>query len=289
MTAQEHVPVLLDEVAEYLIDADDRMLVDATVGGAGHAYYLLDKYRELKLIGLDADEEALALASGRLAPFADRVLLKKGNFRDLGRILREASVTEVDAVLFDLGISMYQMSGGRGFSFGDEGELDMRIDRDEALTAKEVVNQYGYSALVRIIKEYGEEGDAVRIARAVVEARKKAPIKGAKALADIVAGAKKGRGKIHPATKTFQAIRIEVNRELENLGEGLEEATAAVLKGGRIGVITFQSLEDRIVKRFFRENVLLRPATKKPIRAGREEIMKNRKARSAKLRVAEKL
>jgi 16S rRNA (cytosine1402-N4)-methyltransferase len=289
LTAQGHVPVLLCEVAENLVDADDRLLVDATVGGAGHGYYLLEKYRGLRLVGLDADEEALALASARLAPFADRVLLTKGNFSDLGRILREASVGEVDAVLFDLGISMQQMSGGRGFSFSDETELDMRIDREEALTAREVVNTYGYSALERIIREYGEEGDASRIARAIVEARKKGRITGAKALADIVAKAKKGRGKIHPATKTFQAIRIEVNRELENLGKGLQDAADATARRGRIGVITFHSLEDRLVKTFFRENPLLQPVTKKPIRPGREEIMANRKARSAKLRIAEKL
>lgn len=289
MTARGHVPVLLREIAENLVDADDRLLVDATVGSAGHGYYLLEKYRGLRLVGLDADEEALALASERLAPFADRVLLRKGNFRDLGRILREASVGEVDAVLFDLGISMHQMSGGRGFSFSDEAELDMRIDREEALTAREVVNTYSCSALERIIRDYGEEGDAPRIARSIVEARKKGRITGARALADIVARAKRGRGKIHPATKTFQAIRIEVNRELENLGKGLQDATDAAARQGRIGVITFHSLEDRLVKTFFRENPLLQPVTKKPIRPGREEIMANRRARSAKLRIAEKL
>lgn len=165
----------------------------------------------------------------------------------------------------------------------------MRIDREEALTAREVVNRYSCSALERIIREYGEEGDAPRIARAIVEARKKGRITGARALADIVARSKRGRGKIHPATKTFQAIRIEVNRELENLGKGLQEATDAAAKRGRIGVITFHSLEDRLVKRFFRENPLLQAVTKKPIRPGREEIVANRKARSAKLRIAEKL
>ena len=137
-----HTPVLLDAVVNSLVDEDDLLVVDATIGGGGHGYHILERYRALRLVGIDADDEALAVSGERLAPFKDRVLLKKGNFRDLKRILQDESIAEVDAVLFDLGISMYQMSGGRGFSFADEASLDMRIDRDEALTAYAVVNRY---------------------------------------------------------------------------------------------------------------------------------------------------
>lgn len=284
----EHIPVLLDEVLHNLVDSGDELFVDATIGGGGHGYHLLETYRGLRLVGIDADAAALALAKVRLSPYEDRVLLRKGNFRDLKAILREESIGEVDAVLFDLGISLYQMSGMRGFSFNDEAALDMRIDLEEPLTAREVVNRYGYTALVRIIREYGEEGDAARIAHAIVEARKNGPITNAKDLADIITNAKKGRGKIHPATKTFQALRIEVNRELENLADGLREAVDVVRSSGKIGVITFHSLEDRMVKTFFRDDPLLTRVTKKPIKPGREEIRMNRRARSAKLRIAEK-
>jgi 16S rRNA (cytosine1402-N4)-methyltransferase len=284
----EHVPVLFDEILHHLIADGDELFVDATVGGGGHAFRILEAYSRLSLVGIDADDEALALAEVRLAPYKDRVLLKKGNFRDLKRILREESIEGVDAVLFDLGISLYQMSGGRGFSFSDEAALDMRVNREEALTARDVVNRYGYLDLARIIREYGEEGDAAKIARLIVDARRKKAIENAKELADIVARAKKGRGKIHPATKTFQAVRMEVNRELANLEDGLRDAADVVKSSGRIGVIAFHSLEDRIVKMFFKDSPLLTPATKKPLRPGRKEIASNRRARSAKLRIAEK-
>jgi len=283
-----HTPVLVDAVVNYLVDEDDLLFVDATIGGGGHGYHLLERYRGLRLVGIDADEEALAVSGERLAPFKDRVILRKGNFRDLKRILHGESINEIDAVLFDLGISMYQMRGDRGFSFADEASLDMRIDRTEALTAFEVVNRYDYEALTRVIREYGEEGEAPRIARAIVEARKKKAITVSKELGEIVARAKRGRGRIHPATKTFQAIRIEVNDELANIERGLHDATDMVRTSGKIGVITFHSLEDRVVKTFLKENPRLRPATKKPIVPGRDEIRSNRRARSAKLRIAER-
>lgn len=284
-----HTPVLVDEVVSNLVDDDDLLFVDATVGGGGHGYRILEKYRNLRLVGIDADEEALAVSSERLAPFGDRVLLKKGNFRDIKQILEEESIREIDSVLFDLGISMHQMSGDRGFSFTDVGDLDMRIDRDETLTAHEVVNRYDYRKLVRVIKEYGEEGDAPRIARGIIEVRKNKSITSARELAAIVADAKKGRGKIHPATKTFQALRIEVNSEFSNLEKGLQAATEIVRRSGKIGVISFHSLEDRMVKNFIRSNPDLTAATKKPISPGRDEIRANRRARSAKLRIAERI
>jgi 16S rRNA (cytosine1402-N4)-methyltransferase len=284
-----HIPVLLDEVVNNLVDEEDLLFVDATIGGGGHGYYLLEKYQRLKLVGIDADEEALAMARDRLFPFRDRVILKKGNFRDLKRILWEESISTIDSILFDLGISMYQMMGERGFSFADEGSLDMRVDRDEAVTAWEVVNKYNYRTLVRIIEEYGEEGDAPRIAHAIIEARKGHPVSSAKELGDIVVGAKRGRGKIHPATKTFQAIRIEVNREFLNMQQGLQNAVDVVRGSGRIGVITFHSLEDRMVKGYFRDHPDLRMTTKKPFKPGPSEIRTNRRARSAKLRIAERI
>ncbi len=289
MTGLIHIPVLLDEVISNLVDADDEIFVDATVGGGGHAYHILEKYRSLKLVGLDADEETLLLAGERLLPFGDRVVLKKGNFRDLKDILYGESIREVDAVLFDLGISMYQMAGERGFSYSDEAELDMRIDREQELTAYDVVNKYDNRRLAGIIAEYGEERDAAKLARAITEMRRKRPIESARELADIIAKAKKRRGKIHPATKTFQAIRIEVNRELENIRQGLAQAAEVVCAGGRIGVISFHSLEDRLVKTFFKADERLAVVTKKAIKPGREEVKRNRKARSAKLRIAQKL
>jgi 16S rRNA (cytosine1402-N4)-methyltransferase len=284
-----HAPVLLNEVVNDLVRDEDRLFVDATIGGGGHGYNILKKYESLRLVGIDADSEALAVARERLSPFGDRVLLKQGNFRDIVRLLQEESISEVDAVLLDLGISMYQMSGERGFSFADKGSLDMRIDRNEELTARHVVNQYDYRTLTRIIKEYGEEGDAARIAKAILEVRKDHSIDDAKDLADIVAGAKRGRGKIHPATKTFQALRIEVNREFLNLQEGLQGAATVVRKSGRIGVITFHSLEDRMVKTFFRNRPDLAPLAKKPYKPGRDELRTNRRSRSAKLRIVEKI
>ncbi len=284
-----HVPVLLDEVLNNLVGEEDLLFVDATIGGGGHGYHVLEKFRRIKLVGIDADEDALALAEKRLIPFGDRVILKKGNFRDLKEILRRESIEEVDSILFDLGISMYQMTAERGFSFSDEESLDMRIDRGEGMSAREIVNRYDYITLTRIIREYGEEGDAPRIARAVIEARKKGPVSNAKHLAEIVAGAKKGRGRLHPATKTFQALRIEVNEELPNLRKGLENAAEVVKQSGRIGVITFHSLEDRMVKTMFRDHPHLRATTKKPFKPGREEVRMNRRARSAKLRIAEKI
>ncbi len=287
--ALAHIPVLLDEVLNNLVDADDRLFVDATLGGGGHGYHILEKYPNVRLVGIDADKDALSLARERLSPFTDRVLLKKGNFADLKRLLEEESIDEIDGVLFDLGISMYQIWGQRGFSFSDEESLDMRMDREEGPSARDVVNTYDYRTLTRIIREYGEEGDAHRIARAIIEARKKKPIGSAKELADIVAGAKRGRGKIHPATKTFQAIRMEVNQELQAIEKGLGDATEVVRPSGRIGVITFHSLEDRLVKNFFRTNDRLAVITKKAIKPGRNEMLTNRRARSAKLRIAEKL
>lgn len=285
-----HTSVLLEAVLNNLIRSEDRVFVDATLGGGGHAFGILERYRELMLIGIDADEDALKRAGQRLSPFRERVRLRKGNFRELKKVLTVEGVDTADCILFDLGISMFQMMGERGFSFGDESSLDMRIDLDTPITAYDVVNHYSYTNLKRIIEEYGEEWEAPRIARALIEARKKRPLESGKEVASVVEKVKRRRGRIHPATQTFQAIRIEVNQELANLRSGLSDAIEILAPGGRVGVITFHSIEDRVVKTALKGTPeLIRVLTKKPLKPERTEIRQNPRARSAKLRIAEKL
>ncbi len=283
-----HIPVLLEEVVRGLVSEKTEYFVDATTGGGGHAYHILERYGNVKLIGLDADENALRIAAERLYGFKDRVRLVRGNFRDLKEVLTSLGVLSIDGILFDLGLSTDQIMGARGFSFNDDSSLSMRMDNQEGLTAYDVVNSYSYKELLRIIRDYGEEYRAPAIAKTIVEARKKGPISTAKELGDIVLRAKRRTGRIHPATKTFQAIRIEVNDELRSLEIGLKSAVDALAPGGRIGVISFHSLEDRITKNLFRSSVVLNPITKKPIRSERAEVRGNPSSRSAKLRIAEK-
>jgi 16S rRNA (cytosine1402-N4)-methyltransferase len=283
-----HVPVLLEEVANNLVSGKDKLFIDATVGGGGHSSYLLEKYPGLNLIGLDMDDDALAIARNRLKGFEGRAMLVRGNFRDLRELLGGMNVLSFDSILFDLGFSTFQMGGGRGFSFNDDAFLDMRMDGRQPLTAYDVVNSYSYEALKKVIAEYGEDYRAARIARAITEDRRKRPISTAKELSTIVLKVKKKTGRVHPATKTFQAIRIEVNGELDNVRSGLADAIDMVQPAGRVGVISFHSLEDRIVKEMFRMSPLLNVISKKPIRPGRPEILTNPRARSAKLRIAEK-
>lgn len=283
-----HTSVLLEAVLNNLIRSEDRVVVDATLGGGGHAYGILERYPNLMLIGIDADEDALRRAEQRLSPFRERVLLCKGNFREMKELLAAQGITAADGILFDLGISMFQMTGERGFSFSDEQSLDMRIDLSTPVTAFDVVNHYTYASLKRIIEEYGEEWEAPRIARALIEARKKRPLKSAREVAAVVEKVKRRRGKIHPATQTFQAIRMEVNQELDNLRSGLSDTIEILAPKGRVGVITFHSIEDRIVKNVLKGTSELRVLTKKPLRPERTEIRQNPRARSAKLRIAEK-
>jgi 16S rRNA (cytosine1402-N4)-methyltransferase len=283
-----HIPVLLEDVIRNLVSEKTRLFVDATIGGGGHSYHILERYGTVRLIGLDADEVALKNVRARLRAFEDRVRLIRGNFRDLKETLNSAGVLSVDAVLFDLGLSTLQIMGKRGFSFNDETFLDMRMDNGQALTGHEVVNDYSYKDLLRIIRDYGEEYRGPAIVRAIVETRKKRRIDTAKELADLVLRVKKRTGKIHPATKTFQAIRIEVNDELKSLEAGIAQAVDMLAPGGRVGVISFHSLEDRIVKNAFRSWPALDVVTKKPIRAELAEIRENLSSRSAKFRVAER-
>lgn len=283
-----HIPVLLDEVADNLASVTGNLFVDATVGGGGHSSFILERYPGLNLVGLDVDEDNLKIAEEWLRDFGGRVTLIRGNFRNLKELLKGAGINSFDSILFDLGLSTFQISGTRGFSFNDDSFLDMRMDSRDLLTAYDVVNKYNYEALKRIILEFGEEYRAARIARVITEERKRKPIATAKELANVVGMAKRRTGRVNPATKTFQAIRIEVNGELDSLRSGLADAIDMARPTGRIGVISFHSLEDRIVKEMFRASPLLNVVTKKPIRPGRAEIISNPRSRSAKFRVAEK-
>ncbi len=204
------------------------------------------------------------------------------------QILGGIGVTSMDGILFDLGISSYQLAAGRGFSFNDDEGLDMRMDTRDVLTAYEIVNSFRQDEIARILYEYGEEWQSRRIAKAIFENRKKGRIRTARELAAIVASVKRKTGKIHPATKTFQALRIAVNDELGSLSEGMDTAVQLLTPGGRIGIITFHSLEDRMVKQRFREDSALTVLTRKAVMPGTDEIRSNPRARSAKLRVAEK-
>ena len=288
MSDQGHIAVLSQEVLDNLISTDCRVFVDATVGGGGHALGILDRNRNIHLIGIDRDQEALDRARLALEKHSDRVTLLRGNFRHLKEMLQGAGISAIDGILFDLGISSNQLAGGRGFSFNDDEELDMRMDTRETLTAYEIVNSYRQEEIARILYEYGEEWRSRRIARTIVEKRKKDRITNARQLADVVSSAIRKTGKIHPATKTFQAIRIAVNDELGSLSQGMDEAIGLLGSGGRIGIITFHALQDRMVKERVRNDENLKVLTRKPIKPAIGEVQANPRSRSAKLRVAEK-
>lgn len=287
-----HTPVLLAEVVEGLLPRSSGLYVDATTGGGGHATEILRASTpDGRLIGLDWDDEALAASRERLSEYGARVQLLHANFVDLEAALMSVGVTAVDGVLFDLGVSSRQFDEPtRGFSFQREGPLDMRMNQRAARSAREVVNTFAESELADIFWVYGEERRSRAIARWIVAERKRGAIQTTTQLARIVErvfGPK--RGKTHPATRVFQALRIFVNDELGNLKRGLEAATRVLKSGSRMVVISFHSLEDRIVKRYFIETPALRIITRKPVTATEEEIEHNPRARSAKLRVAEKI
>ncbi|MGY4707848.1 16S rRNA (cytosine(1402)-N(4))-methyltransferase RsmH [Candidatus Bipolaricaulota sp. J31] len=281
-----HEPVMVTEVLRFLAPGPGKVIVDATVGTGGHAEAILERGAEL--IGIDRDPRALELARERLSRFGDRCRLVQGNFRHLKEILAELAAGPVDGVLFDLGMSSAQLEDEeRGFSFAREGPLDMRMDPSQPLTAHEIVNRWPEREIARILREYGEERYARRIARAIVRAR---PIETTTELAEIVIRCyPPGRHRIHPATRTFQALRIAVNDELSALREGLLAAIRALLPGGTVVAISFHSLEDRIVKHTFRQRWIageVEILTKKPLVPSPEEIRRNPRARSAKLRAA---
>lgn len=243
-----------------------------------------------RLIGIDRDEAALRAAEERLKD--PRVLLKKGRFSEMENILASAGVAKADGILLDLGLSMMQLrEAGRGFSFLSEERLDMRMDRKQTLSAWDVVNSYSEKDLIRILRDYGEEHRAPRIARAISMRRRKGEIATCSELAGLVSRSVGRRGRIHPATKTFQALRIEVNGEIEELRKGLDASLKILKSGGRLCVISYHSLEDREVKNFIRENAregALKPLTKKPVTPGMRELRENPSSRSAKMRGAER-
>jgi 16S rRNA (cytosine1402-N4)-methyltransferase len=277
-----HIPVLFEEALEYLAIRPGGLYVDATLGGAGHARGILS--RGGRVIGLDQDPEAVERAQGL---GLEGLTVVKSNFRHLERVLDELGVERVEGVLADLGLSSFHLDDPRrGFSYAQEGPLDMRMG-EEGPTAEEVVNSRDLEELYRILKEYGEEPRAFAIARAIVEARRKKPIRTTTELAEIVRKAVGFRKAGHPARKTFQALRIYVNDELSALQDLLRAAQNRLAPGGRLVVISFHSLEDRIVKRFLKESGL-RVLTKKPVVPKEEEVRANPRARSAKLRAAEK-
>jgi 16S rRNA (cytosine1402-N4)-methyltransferase len=295
MTLPPHEPVLVAETVALLVPSRGGLFVDCTVGAGGHARALLDA-GATHVIGLDRDPDALAIAGERLRDYGARVRLVHADYRDLGRVLREQHVEGVDGALADLGVSSMQLDAeGRGFSFRRDEPLDMRMDRSQGPTAADLLADVPEEDLANVIFEHGEERYSRRIARAIVEARRERPIATTGRLAQIVRRAVPARGyqRIDPATRTFQALRIWVNRELEGLDRFLEEACRRLLVGARLAVITFHSLEDRTVKHAFRALAqgagALRILTKRPIVPGDDEVGRNPRARSAKLRVIERM
>lgn len=282
---------MLREAVELLGPCPGGTYIDATVGLGGHAEEILRHIGpEGRLLGLDRDPEALDRAGKRLGD--ERAILVKARFSEMREVARGKGIEKADGVLFDFGVSMFQLRGeGRGFSFLSDEPLDMRMDPTEPLTAERVVNEYPEKELEKVISGYGEEWRARRVARAIAAQRRKGRIRTCSELAEIVSRALGGRrGKTHPATRTFQALRIEVNDEMEEIRRGLESSLGMVRPGGRLVAISYHSLEDRIVKQFMKESKdkgRLRVLTKKPLRPSSEEVNANPSARSARLRAGE--
>ena len=291
-----HIPVLFDEVMQLLNPQAGGTYVDCTINGGGHAAGLLERSAPTgRLLGLDADPAALELARQRLAPFAGRFTLVHANFRKVASVAPAQGFREVQGVLFDLGVSWATLAeSGRGFSFQRPAEpLDMRFDPTGGLTAADILNRAPEAELVRIFREYGEEHRGARLARAIVRRRAQRPFRTVGDLLEVVDEALgPRRGRLHPATKVFQALRVATNDELGALSEGLAGAVALLAPGGRLAVISFHSLEDRLAKRFLLEHAApgalpaVQILTRKPITPRREEMLRNPRARSAKLRAA---
>lgn len=305
-----HIPIMLNEVLEGLAIKADGIYMDGTLGGAGHSSEIAARLgANGRLYGFDQDEEALAAAGKRLEAFGDRVERIHANYENAVSILKEKGVTGLDGILLDIGVSSYQLDNAeRGFSYMQDAPLDMRMDRSQSLTAEEIVNDWSEEEIAKILKEYGEEKFARNIAKHIVRERQKAPIRTTFALNEIIKGAipAKMRADGHPSKRSFQAIRIACNRELDVLERSLEEMIDFLNPGGRFAVITFHSLEDRIVKNAFRnaEHPCTCPpdfpvcvcgkkpkgkcVNHKPIVPGEEELERNSRSKPAKLRIFEK-
>lgn len=298
MTGSSHIPVLLEEVMEYLDIGRSGVYVDCTIGLGGHAQEILKRNPNAEVVGIDLDESALLEARDRLQPFAERVRLYHSDFRSLPDL--DIDFSRVKGILCDLGMSSFQLdTPERGFSFNRQGPLDMRMDHRNQTTASKILDKYSEHKLAEIFRRYGELRQARLLAREIVSRRKIKKIEKTVELRRIVEEVcrwRPQRGKIHPAAKVFQAIRIEVNQELEGLADFLEKITEKIAKGARIIAISFHSLEDRIVKKTFvrlassdNGQPLLKILTKKPVTAKEGEIAENPRARSAKLRAGERL
>ena len=290
--AVPHTPVLLDEVLEWLDIKPDGTYIDATLGAGGHSAAIAERLKSGKLISLDRDEQALQLAAERLKKFGTTVMLVRSSFSRIAEVVHELGIPGVDGVLADLGVSSMQLDqAARGFSFREAGPLDMRMDAEEELTADEIVNRWSEKEIADTLYHGAEEHDSRRIARMIVRAR---PIRDTAHLATVVAGARKqwGRQRLHPATKTFLALRIAVNREMEALGQFLSRTPATMNSGGRWVVLSYHSGEDRLVKHAFQEGErqgTLKVLTKHVIQPNEREISANPRSRSAKLRCAERV
>jgi 16S rRNA (cytosine1402-N4)-methyltransferase len=287
---ESHTPVLVEEVLQWLEIKPDGIYIDATLGAGGHSAAIAQRLVSGKLISLDQDERALELARENLKPWKDRVTLVKSPFSRIAEVARELGIPKVDGVLADLGVSSMQLDqSARGFSFREAGPLDMRMDAEGELTADEIVNQWSEKEIADLLYREADEHDSRRIAKAIVRAR---PLRDTAHLATTVAGARKqwGRQRLHPATKTFLALRIAVNREMEELGQFLSRTPATINPGGRWVVLSYHSREDRLVKHAFQEGEragTLRVLTRHVIQPSEAEQANNPRSRSAKLRCAE--
>ena len=311
MSEFHHVSVLLEECIQGLAIKPDGIYVDGTLGGAGHSSRIAAKLTTGRLIGIDRDNVALEAAAERLRPFEDRVTLVHANFCDMDQALQGLGIDKVDGILLDLGVSSPQLDDGqRGFSYMADAPLDMRMNGEDTRDARQIVNTWSYEELKRILYDYGEERFAPRIAAAICRRREQAPIETTLELVDVIKSAMPAsalREKQHPAKRSFQAIRIAVNDELGAVETVMKKAVPLLNPGGRLAVITFHSLEDRIVKNAMAEAAKgctcppsfpvcvcgkkpqVRIVTRKPIVSGEEELERNPRARSAKLRICEKL
>jgi 16S rRNA (cytosine1402-N4)-methyltransferase len=308
-----HVPVMVQEVLESLSPTSGSLQIDATIGGGGHALRILKaNHPDGRLLGIDADRAAIARSRDRLAEFGGRVTLRQANFERLGEVARDTGFSPADGVLFDLGLSSHQLADvERAFSFNADGPLDMRFDTTRGVPASALVNELDETQLADVLRRYGEEPQARRIAREIIAQRRQQRITTGRQLAQVVAAVApvtpRGRRRVHPATRVFQALRIAVNRELETLPAALAAAVETLRDGGRLAVISYHSLEDRIVKRFIateRKGCIcppevpvcvcgrsprLAPVGPQPRRPQPQEVAANPRSRSARLRAARRL